>query len=169
MCDPGARGTVTILAVASLLTVSCGGGVAGYSPVRSPSPTLGPSTSNALQVCVDQTNQYRASVGRPALALDAALARYADLAARNDGTFHVGHQYFRRTRGGGIAHAENEIPWWPLNDFRTIDDLVLAGLSEMWREGRRGGHYRNMIGPYARLGCGIFVNGNEVTVVQAFR
>ena len=149
--------------------MSCGGGVAGYSPVRGPSPALGPSTPSALQVCVDQTNQYRASVGRPALVVDAALARYANAAAHNDGRSHVGHQYFRRTRGGGIAHAENVIPWWPLNEFRTIDDLVREGLSEMWREGSRGGHYRNMIGPYGRLGCGIFVNGNEVTVVQAFR
>jgi hypothetical protein len=39
----------------------------------------------------------------------------------------------------------------------------------MWAEGRGGGHHENMRGPYSEIGCGVFVNGNEVTVVQAFR
>ena len=33
----------------------------------------------------------------------------------------------------------------------------------------RGGHYDNIAGPYTQVGSGVFVNGNEVTVVQAFR
>jgi hypothetical protein len=40
-----------------------------------------------------------------------------------------------------------------------------------WHVGRGtwGGHHENMRGPYSEIGCGVFVNGNEVTVVQAFR
>ena len=39
----------------------------------------------------------------------------------------------------------------------------------MWKQGEGGTHYRNLVGNYTELGCGIFVNGDEVTVVQAFR
>jgi hypothetical protein len=49
----------------------------------------------------------------------------------------------------------------------------------MWAEGPGGGHYENMIGDYASLGCGVFIathpglrpgaqDGDEITVVQDF-
>ena len=65
--------------------------------------------------------------------------------------------------------AENLIPWWPLSRKRTVSAVVNEGLAMMWAEGPRGGHRKNMAGRYRTLGCGIFVNGDEVTVVQAFR
>ena len=43
------------------------------------------------------------------------------------------------------------------------------GLQMMWDEGPSGGHYRNMVAQRSELGCGIFVNGSEVTIVQEFR
>ena len=39
----------------------------------------------------------------------------------------------------------------------------------MWAEGRGGGHYDNLAGRYTQVGCGVFVDGDLVTVVQAFR
>ena len=39
----------------------------------------------------------------------------------------------------------------------------------MWQGGPRGEHYDIMVGPYSQIGCGIFVNGREVTVAQDFR
>jgi hypothetical protein len=39
----------------------------------------------------------------------------------------------------------------------------------MWAEGRGGGHYDIIVGKYAQLGCGIYSDGKNVTVVQAFR
>jgi len=122
-----------------------------------------------LQLCVDETNRYRARVGRPALARSAALESYAATAARNDGTAHVAHQYFKRTGGSGVASAENQMPWWPLGSSDSVGSEIQSALALMWAEGRGGGHYENMRGPYTQVGCGIFINGNEITVVQAFR
>lgn len=130
-----------------------------------------PPTSYAqeLQLCVDLTNQDRASVGRSALTRSGTLDSYAAAAAENDGTAHVGHQYFTRTNGGGVAFAENEVPWWLLSTRRTVRVVVQQGIARMWAEGPEGSHYRHMNGPYTEIGCGLFVNGNEVTLVQAFR
>ena len=35
-------------------------------------------------------------------------------------------------------------------------------------EGPGGGHYENMMGPYAKLGCGIYVQGQQLTIVQDY-
>jgi hypothetical protein len=83
------------------------------------------------------------------------------------GLARVGHQHFRSTNGGGIASAENEVPWW--TSYNSVHGVVQQGLALMWAEGPGGGHYENMRGPFTQLGCGAFVNGNEVTVVQDFR
>ncbi len=46
---------------------------------------------------------------------------------------------------------------------------MVQGLAGMWAEGPGGGHYENMRGPYTEVGCGVFVNGVDITVVQDFR
>ena len=134
----------------------------------SPDPAASPY-ERELQFCVDRTNQYRASVGLRAMSRSADLERYADAAARHDGKAHKPHSYFKKTHGGGIALAENAIPWWPLSDLGSVQAVVDRGLAMMWAEGKGGGHYRNLTGRYAAVGCGVFVNGDEVTVVQAMR
>ena len=122
-----------------------------------------------LQFCVDQTNQYRATVGRPALKRSRALEAYAATSAHVDATSRVPHQYFEKTDGGGIAMAETLIPWWPLSRYGSVREIVRRGLARMWAEGRGGGHYDIIVGKYAQLGCGIYSDGTNVTVVQAFR
>ena len=121
------------------------------------------------QFCVDRTNQYRATVALPPLQRSPDLERYADAAAEHDGKAHKAHRYFRKTRGGGIARAENAIPWWRLSDVGSVQSVIDQGLAMMWAEGKGGGHYRNLTGPYTAVGCGVFVNDDEVTVVQAMR
>lgn len=122
-----------------------------------------------LGFCVEQTNRYRESIDRPPLARSRALERYAAEAAPHDGKAHKVHRYFKRTRGGGIALAENQIPWWPLPRYGSVREVIRTGLEVMWSQGRGGGHYDNMAGDYSQLGCGVFVNRDQVTVVQAFR
>ena len=51
----------------------------------------------------------------------------------------------------------------------SVHKLLVQGLANMWAEGPGGGHYENMRGPYTELGCGVFVNGVEITIVQDFR
>lgn len=155
---------MTSLAACCVVASACGGAASPASPSAPPVPY-----ALERQFCLDKTNEYRASVGRPALHRSEALERYADAAAEHDGTNHVGHGYFRMTGGGGVARAENELPWWPLNTLGTLQNLIRVGLAGFWGEGPGGGHYENIRGPYTELGCGIFANGNQVTVVQAFR
>jgi hypothetical protein len=139
---------------------------------RRPSSLPKPVTSEhaiELDYCVAQTNDYRASVGRPALLRSRSLEAYAAAAAPHDGSARAVHRYFRRTRGGGVAFAENLIPWWPLPRFGSVREIIRTGLAMMWAEGRGGGHYDNMVGQFSQVGCGVFVDADHVTVVQAFR
>ena len=122
-----------------------------------------------LEYCVAETNQYRASIGRPALIRSVALEAYAATAAPYDRAARAAHRYFRKTNGGGVAFAENQIPGWPLPQFGSVREIIRSGLAMMWAEGRGGGHYDNLAGSYTQVGCGVFVHGNLVTVVQAFR
>jgi Cysteine-rich secretory protein family len=148
-----------------LLLVACRGGDDDGSPAA-PTPPPDPN----LAFCVDQTNRYRASVGAPALARSGALDAYAAAAARADGTNRVAHGYFRMTSGGGIAVAENQIPWWPLETLINVRRVIEVGLAQFWGEGVNGGHYRNMANTrHTEIGCGVFVADDLATVVQAFR
>ena len=49
-----------------------------------------------------------------------------------------------------------------------VQGALGQGLQMMWDEGPRGGHYRNMAARRSEIGCGIFVNLGEVTIVQEF-
>jgi uncharacterized protein YkwD len=122
-----------------------------------------------LTFCVSETNRYRATVGAPALIESAPLEAYAADGARIDGLAHVPHSHVTSTNGGGVAFAENEIPWWPLVQFGTVQAVIRQGIAQMWAEGPGGGHYENIKGPYTTLGCGVFIQNGEITVVQDFR
>jgi uncharacterized protein YkwD len=131
---------------------------------------LGPATHESdLQFCVDQTNQYRATAGLPALKRSERLEAYAAKSARVDAGSRVPHQYFERTRGGGISMAETLVPWWPLSRYGSAREVVRRGLAAMWAEGRGGGHHDIIVGKYTEVGCGIYSDGVHVTVVQAYR
>ena len=68
-----------------------------------------------------------------------------------------------------ISFAENEIPRWPLDYAGSVTATIKKGIADMWAEGPGGGHYENMKGDYTELGCGIYVDGSSVTVVQDYR
>lgn len=160
--------------VGLLLLVLVASGCRGpLSSQAAPSSTSDPGTpafSAEVSLCVEQTNRYRASVGRPALERSGVLEAYATAAARTDGLAHVAHQHARQTnQGNGTSRAENAILWWSLRYYGTVERVVKLGLADMWEQGEGGTHYRNLVGNYTAVGCGIFVNGDEVTVVQAFR
>lgn len=141
----------------------------GVVRARGGPPPQGPAYEEELQRCVDLVNQYRASAHRGVLRRSTRLEEFAAAAARNDGLAHVGHQYFRKTNGGGVSRAENAIPWWSLAWVGSVRDALERGLAMMWDEGPGGGHYENMTQPFTEIGCGIFVHRGEVTIVQEFR
>ncbi len=156
-----------------LLLIVAAGCRGPLSSPTAPSSTSDPGTpafSAEVSLCVEQTNRYRASIGRASLKRSDALEAYATAAARTDGLAHVAHQHARQTNlGNGTSRAENAILWWSLRYYGTVERVVKLGLADMWKQGEGGTHYRNLVGNYTEVGCGIFVNGDEVTVVQAFR
>jgi uncharacterized protein YkwD len=155
------------LVYSAVLVGSCTGGATAPNSSSSSSSTA--ATAADLSFCVQETNRYRASVGLGALSQSAALESYAATGAQVDGRAHVAHSHFTNTSGGGVALAENVIPWWPLADYGTVQEVMRQGLAQMWAEGQSGVHYKNITGRYTQLGCGVFVDNGEITVVQDFR
>jgi hypothetical protein len=135
---------------------------------RAPSAPSGGAVENAsgLSFCVNEINRYREGVGRPLLARSQVLEDYAAVAAERDALAHSAHRYFLQTNGGGTATAETEILWWRGMEIKAV---LQGGIAQMWQAGPNSEHYDILIGPYSEIGCGIFVNGAEVTVAQDFR
>jgi uncharacterized protein YkwD len=151
--------------------IGAGACKASSAPAMTDSTGADPSPfEHELAFCVERMNTLRASKGLSPFTRSSTLERYAAAAARTDGLAHTAHRHARETRhGNGTARAENEILWWSLDGYGSVQAIVEGGLDDMWRQGTGGAHYDNLAGPYTQAGCGIFVNGDEVTVVQAFR
>jgi uncharacterized protein YkwD len=147
--------------------ISCGRGAApSPSSPSSPQAATSLNLSANLSFCADEVNRYRATVGQPPLVRSPGLEAFAAQAAQADGLAHQAHHFFATTNGGGMSRAENEILWWEGLAVRTV---IQQGLAQMWDIGPAGEHYDIMTGAYSQIGCGIFVNGSEVTVAQDFR
>jgi uncharacterized protein YkwD len=135
-----------------------------------PSAASGTDASKAdLELCVAEVNHYRRKLGLRPLKRASDLEACAAEGARADHTSGQPHGHFVGTQGCGIAFAENEIPRWPLDYAGSVTNTIKKGIADMWAEGPGGGHYENMKGDYTELGCGIFVDGNAVTVVQDYK
>lgn len=137
---------------------SGGGGGAGDDPT--------------LSFCVDENNRFRTMAGKDPFARSADLEAFAAEGAQADGAAHVPHSHFKATMGGGIAFAENEIPWWKSN-LGDTHAIVAKGIQLMWDEGpgdgAAHGHYNTIVGPYTKLGCGVSIQGDETTVTMDYR
>ena len=160
-----------VIVIGILFNAACGG--SPTTPSAPPS-TSGPSlpvgvTSADLAFCLNETNRYRATIGLAALTESTTLDAFAQLAAESDGSTHVGHGYINSHPPTATHAGENEIPWWPLDRYGTVQAIIQAGFAGMWAEGPPGGHYRNMSGAFTQAGCGIAIIQSTVTVVQEFR
>ena len=116
-----------------------------------------------------EVNRYRRKLGLRPLRRASDLEACAAEGARADHASGQPHGHFVGTQGCGIAFAENEIPRWPLDYAGSVTNTIKKGIADMWAEGPGGGHYENMKGDYTELGCGIFVDGSAVTVVQDYK
>lgn len=76
------------------------------------------------------------------------------------------HQHF--LSAPGTAFAENEFPAAPLNP-NTIQVVLQQVIAAFVSEGPSGGHFQNIMGGYSQLGCGVFGDKINITVVQDFR
>ncbi len=125
----------------------------------------------AHERCVSETNRYRQSIGKPALVRSAEIEAYADAGAEHDfGTSP--HDHFTSTNGGnGLTFAENECPaqlGWTIAPGEDTSTVVEQCMKAFFDEGPGGGHYENMMGPYTKIGCGIYIEGDGITIVQDF-
>ena len=154
---------IRLIAIAVAMSIAAGcelGSPAG------PSSSVSVNHPAELAYCADEVNRYRASVGQGPLLRSQALEDFASQAAKNDGLNHIAHHHFATTNGGGTAMAETEILWWRGYGVRSV---IHQGLAQMWKGGPDGEHYGILAGSYTQVGCGVFVNGSEVTVAQDFR
>jgi uncharacterized protein YkwD len=136
-------------------------------------PTAPPTQPAALddyEFCVAETNRFRAQAGQPAVARAEALEAFATEGAREDHESATPHGHFQRTGGGGVAFAENACPGWlGWNVQGTVQATIANCLAAFFSEGPGGGHYDNMMGPYATVGCGWYIDANDsITIVQNF-
>jgi hypothetical protein len=156
-------------AIALLWVTACGGGAGDDVP---PGDDGGNPDDAPYLRCVEKTNELRATVGRPPVVRSTELEAYADEGAEYDHTRNP-HDHFRSDSGGGIAFAENQCPHWDLGfGGGTVVGLIEACLDAFWSEGPgtgdAHGHYNNMIGNYGSLGCGIYTDGMDYTIIQDF-
>ena len=149
-------------------TAGCGGSPTPILPTPTPSTARTPtptSTGDPAQLCVDTINAYRASIGLPPFARWTANETCVDGQGLADSQSGTPHSAF----GQCSEWAQNECPGWPGTPMSMIGSCLQA----MWNEGpgtdySTHGHYINMMGPYASLGCGIYQMGTGVTIVQDY-
>jgi hypothetical protein len=169
-------GRTLVLGVA-MAVMACGssdgstdGSTNGGTSNADPGGTAGTS-SDALQHCVDGINSYRAKVSATPYTRSSALETFAAAGAQSDSQSGQAHGHFIATSGGGVAFAENELPGWPLAQYKSMSDLIDQGLAAMWSEGPGGGHYDNMSSSkYTSAGCGTYTLPNgDVWVTMDFK
>lgn len=115
------------------------------------------------QLCVDEINKYRATLGRPALQRWNTAETCSSTEAQSDSSTGRAHGAFGQCQ----EMAQNECPGWP----GPSDKMIPGCLKMMWGEGPGGGHYENMASTrYTKVACGFYAlpNGN-VWSVQNFR
>jgi uncharacterized protein YkwD len=120
-----------------------------------------------MAFCVEDSNRARAQNGLPPLSRSAQLEQFAAAGAEVDHTTGVAHTHFQSNANSGIAFAENELLRWSFGG--SIQSTIAQGTRAFVAEGPAGGHYRNLMGDYAELGCGFFTSGGQTTVVWDFR
>lgn len=160
----------TILSLLVSASFGCGFSSSPSSPSASASSGDGTRYTPELSFCVDEVNRLRAMAGKSALMRSAVLEKYAATAVQADALAGKPHTYALATNfGNRTALAENEALFWALSSYKSVLAVVEQSLAEMWREGPGGEHYDIMIDAYGQIGCGVYVKGDQVAVIEAFR
>jgi hypothetical protein len=119
--------------------------------------------------CVNQTNKYREMAGVDPVERSSELEAFAEEGAEVDFDSQP-HMHFG-SDGGGVALAENECPQqggWTLAAGESENTVVAQCIRAFYEEGQGGGHYENLMGPYTRVGCGVYEQDGKITIVQDF-
>jgi cysteine-rich secretory family protein len=124
---------------------------------------------SAQDFCVGEANKYREMEGVEPIEHSSELEAFAEEGAEVDFA-SAPHMHFGND-GGGIALAENECPQqlgWTRVEGESEKTVIAQCIRAFYEEGPGGGHYENLIGPYAKLGCGTFESDGKITIVLDF-
>jgi len=114
------------------------------------------------QLCVDEINRYRATLGLYPLERATEREPCADGQIRDDAQSGHWHGSFGACKEG----AQNECNSSPTNQA----DFIKGCLKGMWGEGPGGGHYENMKGNAKKVWCGFYTEpSGGVWSVQDFQ
>jgi hypothetical protein len=138
----------------------------------------GGASSSELEVCVSETNRYRAMDGKGAIARSTDLEAFATEGARLDTQSMRAHGHFGDTSGGDfLALAENACPsWfgWSVGDGPdAVKDAIKACVKAFYDEGpgegNEHGHYNNLMSGNTKVGCGVYLDEQGgITIIQDF-
>ena len=141
---------------------------ASTSAASSSSASTGGGGMDPTQMCVDDINAFRATLGLPPYARWNAEEACASDEAAKDAAANQAHSAF----GQCGEFAQNECPGWPGPPGSMIGNC----LQMMWDEGpgdfnQGHGHYINMSSTqYTKVACGFTVLGNgKVWATQDFK
>lgn len=161
-----ANGLSTLItSIAAIIKSSTGGGggpaQASGSPAVTPMNAASSNLDDLRQNCLTVINQYRASIGRPALTLRTSSSSCLDGQAASDGASGFAHGAF----GKCGESAQDVCPGWGGSPSSSQPGC----LKMMWDEGPGGGHYENMANPdYKEVACGYAPVGNGYWMTQDF-
>ena len=136
-------------------------------PAVTPTPTTPSTTTDPYAVardfCAQRINQYRATLGRSALARVPNAEYCTDRQCVSDSQTQSAHGAFSACN----EFAQNECPGWP----GPLSNVLPTCLDSMWAEGPGGGHYENMASPtYQYVACGFYQAPNGAWwIIQNFR
>jgi hypothetical protein len=139
-------------ALVAVLAAACGSG--------------GTAMDNTLAYCVDQVNDVRTDAGLAALTRSPDVEAYAAAGAAIDGSSRIPHKHFTDTLDAGVAAAELEIPQFSFRAWGGVEGVIAEGVRE---QSVSPSARMTLVGDYTQLGCGIYQDGDEVTVVEDFR
>jgi hypothetical protein len=129
--------------------------------------TTGTDLESYRQKCVDQINEYRATLGLAPYQRWNSAEACADGEAKTDSETGQAHSAFPSCG----EYAQNECP-----GYGSLDSTVTTCLAQMWAEGpgadfQTHGHYINMSSTsYTQVACGFYVTANgSVWAVQDFQ
>jgi uncharacterized protein YkwD len=147
------------------------------SPLPSSPRPADPTPEDALvRYNLDLLNQYRATKGVAPLLYDAQISAFAMVGSEQLSRDHEPHAHYRASVEGapgfGSRSGENQGDAKGVKSLSTerVGEKEIAKLmKDMFDEGPKGGHYRNMMNPkYRRVGFGILESGKALFLTNDF-
>ena len=129
---------------------------------RTPTPPPATDNGSVAQLCVDEINRYRSTLGLRPLERAHDREACANGQIADDARSGKWHGSF----GGCGESLQNEC----MSSPTSSEDMIKGCLRNMWNEGPGGGHYEAMKSSTTKVWCGFYTAPNgDVWSIQDFR